>query len=127
MTQEEIARQLGVGQATVSRDIDAVKQQYRADRTAILEREHAELDQMERDASVEFARTKDREWLSERRELKRRRSAMLGLDAPRRVSMGFENMPDPELNAYLAGLIEARVAEDAPDAGSEEPPEEEEV
>lgn len=85
VTQNEIARQLEVSQPTVSLDIKAIRQQYRAERTEILDREAAELDQMERDAALQFAHTKAREWMSERRAIKERRARMLGLDAPAKV------------------------------------------
>jgi hypothetical protein len=85
MTQEEIGRQLGVDQRTVGRDIEAIRESYRRERTEILDREAAELDQMERDCAVEFARTKDREWVTERRGIKERRSKLFGLDAPTKV------------------------------------------
>jgi len=90
-TQEEIARQVGVTQKCISTDIKAIKEQYKAEREELIERDLAELEQMERDCAMQFAQTKDREWISERREIKKRRSQMIGLDAPVKTDNRNEN------------------------------------
>lgn len=85
VTQEEIAAQIGVSQKTVSVDISAIKAQYRAERTEIIDRENAELDHMERECALRYQREKAGEWLDRRLKVKERRAKLLGLDAPSKV------------------------------------------
>jgi hypothetical protein len=81
-TQQQIADQLGVDQKTVCTDIKAILAEYKREREDHIDREVAELEEMERDTALQFHGTKGREWISERRAIKERRAKMLGLDAP---------------------------------------------
>jgi len=101
--QVDIGRQLDVDQSTVSRDLAVLRAEWRAaaaadtgERTA---RELAELDDMERDCAVQFAKTHDRGWITARLAIKDRRAALLGLDAPKRT----------ELSGRGGGPIDLRV------------------
>lgn len=82
VSQNEIGRQLGVSQQTVSTDVKAIRKEYRCEREDIFDREVLSLDQMERDCAVEWQRTKAAEWLKIRLSCKERRAKLLGLDAP---------------------------------------------
>ena len=84
VSQPAIARQLKCGQATVSRDIKAIRLEYKAERTDIIDREAAELDHIERECAVRYQGDKSGEWLDRRLKVKERRARMLGLDAPTR-------------------------------------------
>jgi transposase len=90
MRQEEIATQLGVSQATIARDVKILLTRWRettlADLTELRARELADLESMERDCAILFAQSKDPRFMSERRQLKKRRADMLGLDAPVRLT-----------------------------------------
>lgn len=101
--QVDIARQLDVDQSTVSRDLAALRAEWRAAAVADTDeraaRELAELDDMERDCAVQFARTHDRGWMTARLAIKDRRAALLGLDAPHRT----------ELSGRGGGPIDLRV------------------
>jgi hypothetical protein len=90
MRQEEIATQLGVSQATIARDVKILLTRWReavlTDLTELRARELADLESMERDCAILFAQSKDPRFMSERRQLKKRRADMLGLDAPVRLT-----------------------------------------
>lgn len=93
LTYREIAKVLGTSLATVARDVEALRQQWR-DRLAdslhdMKAREIADLDEMEREAAVQFLSAlngKDHDlaikWFDKRLDVKVRRAKMLGLDAP---------------------------------------------
>jgi DNA-binding transcriptional regulator LsrR (DeoR family) len=90
ITQTEIAQSLGVDQATVSRDVQAIEAQWRreaqAEVGAIRAQELAELREMERYAvSHQTKASSDRDrarWVAERLKIKARVAALMGLDAP---------------------------------------------
>lgn len=90
VTQTEIADMLGVGQATVSRDIRVIEAEWRAgaatEISAIRAMELAELREMERDVVTHQSKaTSDRDrvrWIAERLRIKARIAALMGLDAP---------------------------------------------
>jgi hypothetical protein len=90
ITQAEIAQSLGVDQANVSRDVQAIEAQWRreaqAEVGAIRAQELAELRDMERDVvSHQTKATSDRDrarWVAERLKIKARVAALMGLDAP---------------------------------------------
>ncbi len=91
MRQVEIAEQLGVSQAQISRDIKRILKEYRRDRIEDIEasrsKEAAGLDEMERDVALEFIRVKGTKasssaWVNTRVRIKERRAKLLGLDKP---------------------------------------------
>ena len=90
VTQTEIAQSLGVDQATVSRDVQAIEAQWRrevqAEVEAIRAQELTELREMERDVIHPRSKaTSDRDrarWVAERLKIKARVAALMGLDAP---------------------------------------------
>lgn len=90
MRQEEIATQLGVSQPTIARDVKILLTRWReavlTDLTELRARELGDLESMERDCAILFAQSKDPRFMSERRQLKKRRADMLGLDAPVRLT-----------------------------------------
>ena len=86
ISQERIAKELGISQPTVSRDIKVlVKRWKEAALSDVDERrgqELAELEGMELDCAVQFSASKDVRWLGQRLRVKERIAKMLGLDAP---------------------------------------------
>lgn len=90
MTQEDIARRLEVGQATVSRDITAVKLQYRAERQERIDQDAAILDSIEQECAVRYQREKAGEWIDRRLRVHERRAKLLGLDAPAKIDQRSE-------------------------------------
>ena len=86
----EIAERLGVSQPTISRDVAYLVEQARQSAAKDVDehraRELADLDEMERDAAIQFQSTKDPRWMTERRMIKARRADMLGLDAPNKIA-----------------------------------------
>jgi transcriptional regulator with XRE-family HTH domain len=106
LTQEEIAEQLGVHQATVSRDVKAIVQgwrdEYLGDTDLIRARELGDLEAMERDAALEFQRTKEVRWMAERRHIKERRARLCGLDAPAGVEISGKDGGD--ISVVIGGV-----------------------
>lgn len=90
MTQEDIAGQLHVSQATISRDVRYLGKQWAAAAVGDMDvrrgRELAELQEMERDCALQFASTKDSRWLRVRMQIKERIAKLLGLDRPIKVA-----------------------------------------
>lgn len=90
LTQREIARTLGISQATVSRDVGEIEKQWMAEARAELDshraRELSELQAMERDLATIAATDPDPSVkiraMAERRQVKARIASMIGLDAP---------------------------------------------
>jgi len=83
INQTEIARQLRVGQATISRDIQRIKEEYRVARQDLIDREAASYDDMEREALLQFQQEgKDPKWFALRLQVKKQRADLLGLNAP---------------------------------------------
>lgn len=108
-TQETIARQLGVNQATVSLDLKALREQWKAESVSDIgervERESQELDEMEREAVLMFAQEKTPEWFDRRLKVKQRRAALLGLDAPQRAEIaGPGGGPIPMFSEVIVEL-----------------------
>ncbi len=91
MSQEDIARALGIHQSTVSRDLKALEEQWQKEAMQTIEkvkaRELAELDMMEREAALQYQQTKSLKWFNARLKIKERRARLLGLDAP--VTLNF--------------------------------------
>ena len=85
-THDEMAAQLGVTRQTISTDVKAIRGMWRKelidDPVAVKAQELADLEQMERECVRNYTLTHERGWISERRQIKERRSKMLGLDAP---------------------------------------------
>lgn len=86
VTQTEIATRLGLSQPTVSRDVEAIRREYRQAREELIDREAAGLDAIERDCVLQYQATKAVEWIRARLETKQRRAKLLGLDAPQKVA-----------------------------------------
>lgn len=125
--QYEIARLLGVSQPTVCLDLAELKREWkesaRSDLAELIDREAAELDEMEAAAALEFSKGKQWEWFDRRLAVKTRRAKLLGLDAPSRTdwtsggrAIGEEwptlrstilslMEPFPEARMALAGLL----------------------
>jgi hypothetical protein len=86
VSQEEIARQLKCDQSTISRDIKALKKTW--EKEAIQEisdvviRELAELNEMERQVTIEFGQKaeKNPRWILARLRIKEQKYMLLGLD-----------------------------------------------
>ncbi|MHB8870286.1 MAG: hypothetical protein ACYC6T_18320 [Thermoleophilia bacterium] len=118
MKQEDIAAQLGVSQPTVARDVKILLSRWReaalTDITELRARELADLESMERDCALRFAQTKDPRFMSERRQLKKRRADMLGLDAPVRLTGPnagpIQVQPVPGADAFPADTPSLRAA-----------------
>jgi hypothetical protein len=89
--QVTIAQQLGVTQATVSRDLKALTQRWLAESveavSTVKARELAELDDIERECAMQFYIEKDPAWLDRRFKCKERRAKLLGLDAPAKTAL----------------------------------------
>lgn len=87
--QTEIARVLGVTQATISTDLAALREQWKSaglmNTDEVKQREAVELDEMEAEAAVEFSKRKQYEWMDRRLKIKERRAKLLGLDEPAKV------------------------------------------
>lgn len=82
VTQPQIAKQIGVDQATISRDLKACRAELRMEREELIEREAASIDAIERECAVRYQGDKSGEWLDRRIKCMDRRSKLLGLDAP---------------------------------------------
>lgn len=116
LSQQEIAKALGVNQATVSRDVAAVKKAHldaaKSSLDDMIARELAELDDMEGQCALMFLTNKHDVWIGRRLQIKERRAKMLGLDAPEKRDLSGEvkldHGLDPieeflrRLNAYAA-------------------------
>jgi hypothetical protein len=94
-----IAKILGVHQATVYKDVIAIRQEWKKDRLDHVEevrmRELAELDEMERICMERLIGCtqpwQGARWMEERRKIKERRAKLLGLDAPeKRLNFGAQ-------------------------------------
>ena len=77
---------LGVNQSTISRDLKRLQEQWVREASQDIgerrARELAELDDMEKDAALEFNKSKNPQWWHARLKAKERRAKLLGLDAP---------------------------------------------
>lgn len=107
--QSTIAERLGVDQSTISRDLAALREQWAREAGATLDehrsRELAELNDMENQAALEYARARSTEWLQARLNLKKRRAALLGLDAPQRHTASVQ------AEVAVEGTVEARLTD----------------
>lgn len=90
-TESEIAQMLGVGQATISRDIQAIladwKRAYLVDAEAYVLRDLADLDSLERECATRLRATGEAIWVLRLVQIKGRRAKLLGLDAPSKVDI----------------------------------------
>lgn len=81
-TQQQIACHLGCSQATVSADLQTLREQWCQEHQALiaeaLERELLELDEMEREAAEQCEATRSVKWFDLRLAIKDRRARMLG-------------------------------------------------
>ena len=110
VNETDIAERLKVSQATVSRDVKWLMQQWReaavADIAEARGRELAELDEMEHDAALQFVTTKSPQWFTARLECKKRRAKMLNLDVPptaRQIEIDVRTLTDEQLDRIAAG------------------------
>lgn len=118
LPQIEMASLLDVSQATISKDVRAILQEYEdaipRNVNRVKGRELAALDQMELQACVEFERTRKVCWLRARLDILERRSKTLGLDAPITVkhdlSELFDKDPRHMTDEELQAAIEATKA-----------------
>lgn len=123
--QTTIAKQLGVAQSTVSRDLREITKRWVeeaiADVGEIRARELAELSQIEGDAAKRFAVEYDHKWLEIRLKCKQRRAALLGLDMPMKVaqtdSAGNDLPPVREIVIELPPDDEDAAAKSQPPEG----------
>ena len=101
--QEEIARQLKVDQATISRDIKYLKKSWESeavqDIAQVVVQELAELNEMERQVTLEFGRHADKNprWVLARLRIKEQKYMLLGLDKrviELRGTVQLENIED---------------------------------
>lgn len=103
--QADIARELGVDQGTVSRDITALKEEWRTQALSDVQdrvrQELAELDHLESLCGERFDSTGQVGWIAQRLAIKERRAKLLGLDAPKRsdvnVGMSVVKLIDREV------------------------------
>ena len=95
--QEDIAKELKISQATVSRDLTWLRRRWTeaaiGDIDARRGRELAELEEMELDCAVQFGVSKDPRLLNTRLRIKERIAKMLGLDAPERKDITTGGKP----------------------------------
>ena len=95
--QIDIARQLHVAQATVSRDLKALEKQWLRESTEMLAqvkaREVAELDEMEEEAARRYQEQKSLKWFKARLALKEQRAKLLGLNAATSVDVTSAGEP----------------------------------
>lgn len=114
ITQVEIAKELGVSQPTISRDVVAIEEEWKREYSEALEliraRELAELRDMERDAAAAFAKTRDPRFLQARLATKTRIAKLVGLDAPERREV--EVVGDDRI-VLLDALLDGGDEEDA--------------
>jgi DNA-binding transcriptional ArsR family regulator len=109
--QYEIARALGVSQQTVSLDIAALREAWKAEGVTnfdqVKEREAVELDEMEAEAAIQFSRRQNWEWFDRRIKVKERRARMLGLDAPVKTdsNVNVRTLSDEELIERAKGVV----------------------
>ncbi len=111
ITMPQIAVQLHVNKGTVSRDVKYLIEQWRERAQGPIAQwiaqELAEIDQMEQDAALQFASTRDRQWLETRLHIKDRRAKLLGLDAPQKLeAVGADGQPAPITIAQVLILAE---------------------
>lgn len=118
ITYTEMATQLGVSRVTISKDVSAIKEQWREaavdDVASMKGRELVELDEMERECALEYASAKKHDervkWMSLRLDIKRRRAKMMGLDDPvvqinvDLIDRNLRDLSDSELNGLLVSL-----------------------
>lgn len=130
LTMREIGLALGISAATVYRDLRAVDEDWRREAAEDLAdmraRELAELRDMEYQASTALSASLSEEakirWLGERRQIKARIAALMGLDAPKAITAEVE-VKDGGLTAQERRALAAHIAAmhaaqgDAPDAG----------
>lgn len=90
MKSRDIAKELGVAQSTIKRDIKWLRSEWQKERIEhvdeVRQRELAELDEMETICAQRLMECKNpwqgTRWMEERRKIKERRAKLLGLDAP---------------------------------------------
>jgi DNA-binding CsgD family transcriptional regulator len=91
VSEREIAGSLNISLATVYRDIQVImeewRRQYLVDMNAYVVRDLADMDQMERDCAAQFAAGHQPIWILRRLQIKERRAALLGMDAPDKVDL----------------------------------------
>lgn len=127
--QDEIAQMLGVSQPTVSRDVTAIEAAWRtaaiADIADARARELAELQDMERRIEQDLAacdkgdHAAKRGYYAERRQVKARIAALLGLDAPVRAPVDGDGKPVPAVVVREVVMIHPeRDDDESSDGGS---------
>lgn len=130
LTMREIGVALGISAATVYRDLRAIDEDWRREATtdlaAIRARELAELRDMEYQAATASANSGSEEakirWLGERRQIKARIAALMGLDAPKAITAEVDlkegGLTAQERRALAANIAAMHAAQqDEHDAG----------
>ncbi len=113
LDQKEIARELGVSEATISADVDAIKAQWSAhSNVEVGDLVRAELDSL--DADEQMIRREIREMvrpdhrLAARKlivQIQNRRAQLLGLDASHRMKQTAQDGGSNELDALLSDVL----------------------
>lgn len=124
LTQDEIAAELGVTRRTIISDVKAIREMWRKemveDPVALRTQELADLEQMERECVVQYSLTRERGWITERRQIKERRSKMLGLDAPaKQEHSGPDGGPLKQEVTFITDALDNPDTRDALDALSQ--------
>lgn len=118
--QIDIAKTLGVSQATITTDVKAIRREWqeaaRADMEIVVARELAELEDMDSDAALMQS---EGSWFDRRLRVKERKAKMLGLDTSRLELSGQGGGPIEFTDARSA--LAARIAALA-DAGAADEP-----
>ncbi len=102
LPQQQIAEQLNISQATVSRDIAYLTKEWEKEASAdikkIRARELTELDVIEREAAIEFRKSRHPRWLDVRLKTKHLRSKLLGINAPEKIDLSGEVKTKTEID-----------------------------
>ena len=119
LTQEEIAKRIGVSQTTVCFDIKAMreewKQRFATDFDEFRERETAGMEQLENELLAKWRETDDPRYVAEITKLKDRKHRLVGLNKPDKIAPTtpdgedpWEGVADDQLARQLAKLLEER-------------------
>jgi len=97
LTQRQIGERLGVDHSTVSTDLRAIREEWKAERLSnmdeALSRELAELDEMEAQLARKWLETEEPIWINQRLKLKEQRAKLLGLNSPEKQQIQISDAP----------------------------------